>query len=54
MTIPPGTSSGKRLRLKGQGVGQTDGSAGDLIVIVQIQVPETVDDESKELDSEIC
>ncbi|WP_068261033.1 DnaJ C-terminal domain-containing protein [Rubripirellula obstinata] len=49
MTIPPGTSSGKRLRLKGQGVGSTDGSAGDLIVNVQIQTPETIDDDSKEL-----
>ncbi|TWT53897.1 Chaperone protein DnaJ [Rubripirellula amarantea] len=49
MTIPPGSSSGKRLRLKGQGVKQRDGSAGDLIVIVQVNVPETIDDESKKL-----
>ena len=47
MTIPPGSSSGKRLRLKGQGVQQRDGSAGDLIIIVQINVPEVVDEESQ-------
>jgi DnaJ-class molecular chaperone len=49
MTIPPGTSSGKRLRLKGQGVGGRDGSAGDLIVIVQVRVPEKIDEDSKKL-----
>ncbi len=49
LTIPPGTSSGKRLRLKGQGVKQRDGSVGDLIVVVQIHVPESVDDETKSM-----
>ena len=47
MTIPPGSSSGKRMRLKGQGVKQRDGSSGDLLVILQIHVPETIDDESR-------
>lgn len=49
MTIPAGSSSGKRLRLKGQGVKQTDGSAGDLLVTLQIQLPHVVDDQSREL-----
>jgi DnaJ-class molecular chaperone len=49
MTIPAGTSSGKRLRMKGLGVKTKDGAAGDLIVEVQIQLPEIFDDESKEL-----
>jgi DnaJ-class molecular chaperone len=49
MTIPAGTSSGKRLRMKGLGVKTKDGAAGDLIVEVQIQLPESFDDESKEL-----
>jgi DnaJ-class molecular chaperone len=49
MTIPAGSSSGKRLRLKGQGVRQRDGSAGDLLVSLQIQVPHEIDEESKEL-----
>ena len=30
LTIPPASSSGRRLRLKGQGVQQTQGNAGDL------------------------
>ncbi|MEM6691175.1 MAG: DnaJ C-terminal domain-containing protein, partial [Planctomycetota bacterium] len=53
MTIPPGTSSGKKLRLKGQGVKQRDGSAGDLLVTIQIQLPSTLDDEDRKAIEEI-
>lgn len=49
LSIPAGSSSGKRLRLKGQGVPQKGGSAGDLIVTLQIQLPEQMDDASREL-----
>ncbi len=49
LTIPAGSSSGRRLRLKGQGVKQRDGTAGDLIVVLQVQLPKTVDDESQKL-----
>lgn len=47
LSIPPGSSSGRRLRVKGQGVKQKDGTAGDLIVVLQIQLPESIDDESR-------
>ena len=50
---PPGTSSGKRLRLKGQGVKQRDGSTGDMIVELQIHLPETIDDETQKLIQQI-
>jgi DnaJ-class molecular chaperone len=40
LTIPPATSSGKRLRVKGHGVSGRDGEAGDLFAIVQIVLPE--------------
>ncbi len=49
LTIPPGTSSGKRLRIKGHGVAGSNGQQGDLYAIVQIVLPETLDDESREL-----
>jgi DnaJ-class molecular chaperone len=49
LTIPGGSSSGSRLRLKGQGIRQRDGSAGDLIVILQIRLPAAIDAESKRL-----
>ena len=49
LTIPKGSSSGRKLRLKGQGVKRRDGTAGDLIVELQIQLPSTLDAESEEL-----
>lgn len=49
LTIPAGSSSGRRLRLKGQGVKQRDGSRGDLLVELQVKIPGTLDDESKQL-----
>ncbi len=38
--IPPGTPSGKTLRVRGKGVaGEGHGKAGDLLVTVDVQVP---------------
>lgn len=48
LKVPPGTSSGKRLRIKGHGVPRRNGEAGDLLALVQIVLPETLDEESKE------
>ena len=40
ISIPPGTKSGERLRLKGEGVPSgTRGCTGDLYYIVGIEVP---------------
>lgn len=41
--VPPGTSSGRRLRAKGRGVPKTDGGYGDLIVTVEVTVPKPSD-----------
>ena len=47
MNIPPGTSSGKRLRLKGRGLpGKTP---GDQYVIVKVAVPAAETDRAREL-----
>lgn len=40
LTVAPGTSSGKTLRLKGKGFSRKDGSHGDQLVTIEIQVPE--------------
>ena len=48
LKIPPGSSSGKRLRVKGQGVRDASGGAGDLFVELQIKLPEHLDDESRQ------
>src|SRR5882724_10846161 len=47
--IPPGTASGKKLRLRGKGVVDRSGRAGDHYVAVQIDVPNELDEESKKL-----
>jgi DnaJ-class molecular chaperone len=49
ITIPPGTSSGQRLRLRGKGEKRPDGSRGDQYLSVRIVVPEKVDGRAAEL-----
>ncbi|HEY3806928.1 MAG TPA: DnaJ domain-containing protein [Kofleriaceae bacterium] len=45
--VPPGTSSGKKLRLRGKGISDRSGQAGNHYVTVQIDVPGDLDDEAK-------
>ena len=46
--IPPGTSSGKKLRLRGKGVAGPAGP-GDHYVTVQLDVPGSLDEKAKKL-----
>jgi len=50
VTVPPGSSGGQKLRIKGQGV-PADGKnpAGDLLAVLKIVAPKQVDDESRRL-----
>jgi curved DNA-binding protein len=44
VTIPPGTDSGRKLRLRGKGIADPSGGPpGDLYVVVQIRVPRDLD-----------
>ena len=45
--VPPGTSSGKRLRLRGKGVADRSGRVGDHYITIQIDVPGELDDDAK-------
>lgn len=47
VTVPPGTSSGQRLRLRGQGIKSEKGT-GDLFVVARIVVPRELSDEDRE------
>lgn len=47
--VPPGTSSGVKLRLKGKGGPGDDGQRGSHYVTVHIDVPKQLDDEAREL-----
>lgn len=37
--VPPGTQNGRKLRVRGRGVARRDGSKGDLLVTVVVDVP---------------
>lgn len=50
MTLPPGTSSGAKLRLKGKGIAPGRGkNPGDQLVVIKIVAPKHLDDAAKEL-----
>jgi curved DNA-binding protein len=49
MTIPPGTESGRRFRLRGKGLPKGRDERGDLYATVQISVPKTLTSEEREL-----
>ena len=46
--IPPGTASGRRFRVRGQGIAK-DSQRGDLIIEVQISVPEKLSEEQERM-----
>ncbi len=50
LTVAPGSSSGKTLRLKGKGMTRKDGSRGDQLVTIQIDLPADDVDLAKRLE----
>ena len=54
LSVPPGTSSGAKLRLKRRGPPDAAGNPTDLYVMVRIVVPRTLDDESRRLIEEFA
>lgn len=54
MTLPPGTDSGKKFRLKGKGImNQRTGTRGDEFVIIKIIVPKKVTEKTKKAIEEL-
>ena len=52
LKIPAGTPNGRTFRVRGKGVSKRDGSTGDLLVSVEVVVPEALSDEARQaLDS---
>jgi curved DNA-binding protein len=47
--VPAGSSSGRRLRLRGQGLPSSGGDHGDLFAIVEIAVPKQLGEREREL-----
>ncbi|MBV1855980.1 DnaJ C-terminal domain-containing protein [Catellatospora tritici] len=52
--VPAGTSSGRRLRLRGQGMPSRRGEPGDLYAEVRVMVPDHLSDREKELYEELA
>jgi DnaJ-class molecular chaperone len=50
LTVAPGSSSGKTLRLKGKGMTRKDGSRGDQLVTIEIDLPTGDDDLARRLE----
>ena len=48
LKIGPGTPNGRTFRVRGKGVHKADGSTGDLLVTVEVQVPNALNDTAKE------
>jgi DnaJ-class molecular chaperone len=48
LQIPPGTSSGVRLRVRGHGVTPKSGLVGDLLAEIQIVLPKVLDESARE------
>ena len=40
LRVPPGTPSGRVLRVRGKGVSKRDGQVGDLLVTIEVAVPD--------------
>jgi curved DNA-binding protein len=54
LRVPAGTSSGRRLRLKGRGLPNRSGEPGDLFAEVRIMVPATLTDDERRLFDELA
>jgi molecular chaperone DnaJ len=48
LRVPAGTPSGRKLRARGKGVARKNGPPGDLIVTVEVQVPDGVTGEARD------
>ena len=49
LTVAPGTSSGKTLRLKEKGMTRKDGSRGDQLITIEVQLPDAGSEDAAEL-----
>jgi curved DNA-binding protein len=52
--VPAGSSSDRRLRLRGEGLSDAQGRRGDLYAVVKIRVPRHLSDEERRLFEELA
>ena len=53
LSIPKGSQNGKKLRLRGKGLPKRSGSAGDIIVELEVRMPDHLTQEEEQLFTEI-
>jgi curved DNA-binding protein len=53
LTVPPGTSTGRKLRMRGRGLASGHGKRGDLYAVARIDVPATLSARERELFEEL-
>lgn len=49
LSVPRGSQNGRKLRLRGKGLPKRDGSVGDVIVELEIQLPDHINEEEERL-----
>jgi curved DNA-binding protein len=54
LTVPAGTRSGRKLRLRGRGLANGRGGHGDVYAVVRIDVPATLSERERELFNELA
>ncbi|HLH55131.1 MAG TPA: J domain-containing protein [Verrucomicrobiae bacterium] len=52
--VPPGTHAGQKLRVRGRGLPDRNGTNGDLLVVTQIEVPSKVTEAERKLWEELA
>ena len=53
VSVPPGSAPGRRLRVRGKGLGKRTGPRGDLYVVIQPAVPSRLTDEQRKAVEEL-
>ena len=48
LKLPPGTPNGRTFRVRGKGARRKDGTVGDLLATVEVQVPAVLDQPTRE------
>jgi len=48
LRLSPGTPNGRTLRVRGKGVSKRDGTKGDLLVTVEVLVPQALNEQARE------
>lgn len=48
LRIPAGTPNGRTMRVRGKGIRKSNGTIGDLLVTLSVEVPESLSSEAKD------